>query len=295
MNAPQIIPGQARSCLLVDFSVSSYDGAIKDNRTQEDVATRASASARATSVRKNLFAECKELEAIKKFVANVRTAKHYPATMPWSDTGTRLLVAARMPQYVAMMGEAKETFFQLVDEFLVKYDSLIAAQAFTNGALFDRSEYLTREQVRRRFAWHFTLSPLPVSGDFRLDIENETQRELVRHYEQAFQERVAAAVRDPWTRLHKVLARISTQLTPNEDGTRKKLYDSMLDNAQELIDTLADFNITNDPNLEAARTALARSLVGVDIDELKKQPDLRATVKEQVDAIIKTYDWEDDE
>jgi len=285
------IAGVARSSILVDLFIAVYSGRKQDKRTQEEVTNaKGAASKRAASVYKSLFAECKELDDITKFQARARQM-HYKMTLPWSDNGTRIIPVAEFKAYEESMNEYSEEFRNLVDKFLDKYDTLVAAAAFQLGTLFDRKEYLTREQVGNRFSFNVATSPLPTSGDFRLDIESEVQQDLIDMYEKRLSDQVAKANQDAWSRLYEVLTRMSDRLTTDEDGKKRKFHDTLVSNAEELCDLLTRLNIAKDPSLERARARLQDTLVGVSPDALRKEDSTRVEVKQKVDAILSDFDW----
>jgi len=287
------IAGVARSALLVTLNISTYSGRKQDRRTQEEVTSSKSAgSKRAASVYKNLFAECKELDDINKFQAKARQ-EHYRLTLPWSDSGDRLLPAANLVGYQDAMGKYKTEFARLVDAFLDKYDTLVAAAAFQLGTLFDRKEYLSRNQVASRFAMESTFAPLPVAGDFRLDIESEIQQDLINQYEAKAAAMLVQANQDAWARLHGVLSHMSDRLSIGEDGKKKIFHDTLIPNAEELCGLLTTLNVANDPALETARKRLENTLIGVSPKELREEDDTRAETKRRVDDILSSFDWAD--
>lgn len=285
------IAGVARSAMLVDLNISMYSGRKQDKATQETVINaNNSGSRRAASVYKNLFAECKELEAITKFQARAR-AEHYRLTIPWSDSGSRLLPTKALLDYKKVMNQHQDEFDKLVAAFLVKYDTLVAAAAFQLGTLFDRDEYPAREYVERRFRFDNSFMPLPTGGDFRLDIESEAQRELIEQYERKMSDKVGEATKDLWGRLHAALSRLSDRLVIEEDGTKRKFHSTMVTGALELCDLLTTLNVTNDPSLEKARRSLQDTLQGVEPDELRKYDGHRMELKQKVDGILEAFDW----
>lgn len=291
----QHIAGIARSAMLVNLNISVYSGRKQDKRTQDEVTTsKGSNSKKAASVYKNLFAECKELDDITKFQARVR-AEHYRLTMPWDDTGTRLLPTKALLDYKSVMNRYDTEFGRLVEAFLDKYDTLVAAAAFQLGTLFDRSEYLMREQVAKRFRMDTSMMPVPMSGDFRLDIESELQRELVQQFDERMERQLEAANQDAWTRLHEVLTRMSTRLTTSEDGKRQIFRDTTVTNAEELCELLTKLNVTNDPMLEKARYQLETALQGVTPKGLRDSDGERVLVKQKVDSILSAFDWNIDD
>lgn len=287
----EIMSGQARGSLLVDLSISTYSGRIKDNTTRDEVtSSKGARSKRAASVYKSLFADCKELDDIIKFQARLRQA-NYRYTRPWLDSGVRQLPASLLQTHQEVMYDMEMEFLGLVEKFLDKYDTLIAAAAFQLGTLFERSEYLSRSQVKRRFGFHLTYTPMPTSGDFRIDIENQAQAALVAHYEERLQQMHQRAAQDSWQRVYAVLTRIQKQLAPREEGKRGKIYDSLLGNAHELCQLLEHFNVTGDPELTRMRRELMGAIEGVTTDALKTEDDTREVLRRKVEQMLGERDW----
>ena len=78
-----------------------------------------------------------------------------------------------------------------------------------------------------------------------------------------------------------------------KDGGEKmpKIYDSLIEGGIELCDMLASLNLTNDPKIEGARTALKSLLATVDIKDLRKQADARTEIRAQVEEIKSRFDF----
>jgi hypothetical protein len=216
---------------------------------------------------------------------------NYKYTKPWSDSGTRLLPATLVHTHQDLMYDMEQEFWALVDKFLDKYDTLVAAAAFQLGTLFDRNEYPSRSNVKRKFAFSITYAPMPTSGDFRLDVENETQRQLVEKYETRMEEMLQRAAQDSWEKLHGVLSRLSKQLAPRENGKRGKIYDSLLAGSYELCELLKHFNVSQDPELERMRKSLIDAMEGVTTEALKSEPDTRAVLHKKVQDMLGERDW----
>jgi hypothetical protein len=182
------------------------------------------------------------------------------------------------------------------------------------GSLFDRAEYPLADEVKAKFRFGLSLSPLPSSGDFRVDIGHEAQRHLAEQYERATTERVAGAVQDTWNRVRDQVSwvrermeavlgydpdRVEEIKTTDDTGTvisveikkprRPKLYDSMLEQGLELCKMLSDLNVTNDPRLEEARRDLERAMTRIDMDSLKESTELQHATKRAMDDILDKF------
>ena len=304
----------ASAAMIGNLNISSWEARIQDKATKEEVlATKGARSKRAASVSKHLFSECPALDAIKALRGEAYLWFR-KETMPWDDNGGRLITTRRYLQTMDQAAKYEQRFNALVNAFLGVYQTEISKQAFENGALFDRSEYPSEDEVRAKFRFALNVSPVPTSGDFRVDIGHEAAKQLAEQYERLAAERMSAALAEPWQRIkdqvlwvkermEAVLAydpdAVEEQPVTDPDGKvidikitkkrRPKLYDSMLENGLELCKTLSDFNITNDPRLEEARRELEAALTRVDMDSLKESPELQKATKPAMQDILDRF------
>jgi hypothetical protein len=186
------------------------------------------------------------------------------------------------------INDQEATFNQLVAEFLRDYPTLISAQAFQLGALFDRNEFPDVEEIATKFRFKVGFLPLPSTGDFRIDAPNEVVEGMQKEYEAMYNERIAQVNQDLWIRLHDTLRHMSDRLGYDSTGKAKIFRDSMVENAVELCDMLKRLNVTNDPKLEKARSSLESALLGVDASEIRLEG-ARDEIKHKVDVVI--ADW----
>ena len=273
------------SAVLVDLNIATWTARKNDKRVSEEIDAAKNTKARAGNFHKKLFAGNSTLEEMQKFVTQVRTY-HYNNTLPWSDSGTRLLVLGRFMEYNTKMREFEAEFVTLKEKFLANYNDMVSAAAFTLAELFNREDYPNPDVIAHKFYFKYEYAPVPQSGDFRIDIGNEGIQELVGRYESQFDARVKTAMQEAWTRLHDCLSRMSERLDFNGDDNKKIFRDSLVDNALELVDMLKCMNITNDPELERSRKQLEQAMFGVSAKELRENSDIREDVKAHVDEIL---------
>jgi hypothetical protein len=273
------------SAVLVDLNIATWTARKNDKRVSEEIDAAKNTKARAGNFHKKLFAGNSTLEEMQKFVTQVRTY-HYNNTLPWSDSGTRLLVMGRFMEYNTKMREFEAEFVTLKEKFLANYNDMVSAAAFTLAELFNREDYPNPDVIAHKFYFKYEYAPVPQSGDFRIDIGNEGIQELVGRYESQFDARVKTAMQEAWTRLHDCLSRMSERLDFNGDDNKKIFRDSLVDNALELVDMLKCMNITNDPELERSRKQLEQAMFGVSAKELRENSDIREDVKAHVDEIL---------
>lgn len=279
-------PSISSASMLVELSISVWTARKKDRSATADVLSQNHAVSSAGNFNKNLLADCDELVALQKFASNARTA-HYHMTMPWSDMGMRLLPTAKYFDYHKAMTALHGEFNKLVDKFLATYDWEVMQQQAKLGTLFDRDEYPTVDQLRRKFSFNLSYTPVPDVGDWRVDIENDAVVALREQYSTFYQTQMERAMRDVWERLHTEVSRFINQLSIDAEGKKGKIYESTIEHVVHLTDMLEAANFTNDPSLQLAQRRLKSALHGVDRDTLVRNEDVRAETKRAMEEAIK--------
>lgn len=280
--------------MLVEFNASVWTARKLDKSTTDEVVNAKNAAAKdAARVNKHLLAGRTELDVIQQLVNRARTFV-YDHTLPWSDSGLRLLPTTNFIKFTERMNQFEEEFEATVKAFVAIYPTLITAQAMALGDMFKREDYPTANQIMTKFAFRLNFMPVPTAGDFRVDVGNAAQEELKAKLEQLAQERVEAAMADIKDRLATHLKRMSDRLTTdyiNGEAKQRRFHDSLVDGALELCDMAKALNLTNDMNLESARSELEQLLVGVSPEELRKNQAVRQDVKKNVDAILDKFNF----
>lgn len=275
------------NAMLVDLNISMWTGRKLDKKVSEEVDSAKGTRARAGNYHKKLLAGSDKLEQVQKIVSEVRRWST-DNTLPWSDSGTRLLPMKNFFDYKAVLNEYERKYNEAVEEFLQEYPELVSSSAFTLGALFDRDEYPMAEDLRDKFAFRYVFAPVPDVGDFRVDVEEDAKRELEAQYKNYYETKVADAMNEAWTRLHETLTHMSSRLDYTDEN-KKRFHDTTITNASELCSLLTKLNITNDPKLEEARQKLEKALVGVQPDDVRESEAIRSSVKSKVDEILSMF------
>ena len=280
--------------MLVEFNASQWTARKLDRSTSDEVVRDKNAGEKgAARVNKNLLAGRKELEIINQHVGFVRSYV-YEHTLPWSDSGIRLLPAPSFMQFDAEMTKHHNAFEDVVRDFIDIYPTLITAHAMALGDMFKRDEFPSPNELQHKFSFRLNYMPVPAAGDFRVDVGNDAQKELQEKLSKLADERVEFAMRDVKTRLKEHLDRMSDRLAvdaANGNIVTRKFHDSLLDTAHDLCDMVKVLNLTNDQTLEDARKALFESINGVDVKELRTNLPVRKDVKASVDAIRSKFSF----
>jgi len=293
-QAPKIaVPSISGSAMLVELSIRNWAGRKLDKSASQKVTIDNRASTGVANVNKKLLGDCAELSAVLKFAANVRNS-HYAMTMPWSDTGLRLLPTSQYFKYNEQMIALKAEYFRLVEEFLSSYGWEITQAQVKLGDLFNPDEYPTRAKLSDKFSFRCTAIPVPAAGDWRLDINNEATAVLTETYDKYYKQQIDGAMRDIWLRVHKAVVNMVEGLDRygmrTEKGNKQTFRDTLVENVVELVELMGMCNITNDAAMSEAQRRLSIALDGVTPEALREDEHLRAETRKQVNEVKKIID-----
>ena len=281
------VPSISSSAMLVELNISVWTGRKLDKQVSAEIDASKGTTTRAGNYNKKLFADEPAFDAISKFAGNARTY-HYHATMPWSDSGLRLLTTAMYFDYHKMISQMEQDFGLLVNEFIDDYQNMVLRAQHKLGAMFNVHDYPDPESLRDKFRFSVKFSPVPDVGDWRVDIGNDARETLQLSYQQAYEANLNQAYQDIWDRTHEALSNMSAKLA----GENKQIFrDTLVTNVRELIDLLDKFNVTGDAKMRQAKVKIESALLGVTPDALREDDDFRLDTKSKVDELLKEFSW----
>ena len=281
------VPSISSSAMLVELNISTWTGRKLDKIVSAEIDARKQTTTRAGNYNKKLFADEPTFDAISKFAGNARTF-HYHATMPWSDSGLRLLTTAMYFDYHKTISQMEMDFSGLIDEFLNDYQNMVLRAQHKLGDMFDVLDYPDPDSLRDKFRFSVKFSPVPDVGDWRVDIGNDARETLQLSYQQAYTANLEQAYKDVWDRTHEALTNMSTKLA----GNNKQIFrDTLVTNVKEMIDLLDKFNITGDAKMRQAKVKIQSALSGVTPDALREDDEFRLDTKQKVDDLLKEFSW----
>jgi hypothetical protein len=286
-NITNKIPSISSSAMLVELNISVWTGRKFDKQVSAEIDTQKQTTTRAGNYSKRLFADEPIFDAIQKFAGNARTY-HYHATMPWSDSGLRLLTTAMYFDYNKKISEMEMDFDNLVSNFINQYQVLVAKSQTKLGTLFSASDYPDVQEIASKFRFSVKYAPVPDVGDWRVDVGNDAKQQLMESYITYYSSNLEQAMREPWERMHEALQNMSIKLS----GDKKQIFrDTLVGNVVELCDLMEKFNVTGDPKMKQAKAKIENALLGITPDALREDDDLRLDTKSKVDSLLKEFSW----
>jgi len=280
-------PTLASSAMLVEVNISTWTARRKDHAATKMVINAYNAKKGVGGFHKRLLADNENLLAITKHVTSARDA-HAHMTMPWSNSGLRLLPTAQYFKYHQAMTDMQNEFERLVTEFIDTYNDAVTDVQVALGNLFKRDEYPTTNDLPSKFKFSINYMPIPNAGDFRIDIGNEALAEVKQQYSEFYAKQYSTAMNNVWTRLHNALSNMSDRLDYSSKEDKKVFRDTLVSNVTDMIELLRVCNVTESSQMTAMADSLEEAMSGVTPDALREDDYFRAETKAAVDAAIKS-------
>ena len=279
--------------VLVQLNISSWGTERLDKSQTERINVLNNADAKAGKVHKDLMCGTTLAKDIDLHVGRSRLWNNQN-TMPWQDRGARLLPTSLfMLSYKQDMNDRETKFENMVKAFIPNYAS--AKQTARNylGSMYREEDYPDVNDIASKYKWTLSVSPIPSSGHFCLDVPAEDLENVRKSCDDFVEQKVADAMRKPWEDLHNMLTGMSGKLQEVDElnGTPKRFHETFVTNALDLCKLLNHMNITNDPQLDKARQQLELVLAGTDVDDIKENEFVRSDMKKRVDNILNQFDW----
>jgi len=281
-------PTISSSALRVGLSISIPTMRKMDKRATSQVISQNNARKGAANVSKKLIMSNAH-DDLTKLVAQIR-AFHRDQTVPWGDLGDRLISNQALIDYKNNMAQLEDEFWDLAKRTEDEYPQAIAQAQLQQtglGDMFNENEYLSVEQLRRKFKFSLVFEAVPDVGDFRVDIGNQAASEMREQYKQVLADRINAVKQDLAERLAEPLQRMSKGLDYAEGEKPTGFRDTLVDNVMSIVELMRTCNLSNDARLTDIQQQLRATLSGVTPDGLRRDPNLRARTKQNVDQIIK--------
>lgn len=283
----------ANSAVLVRLNISVWGASKRNKDLENEIARGKNADPKAMRMYDNLMVGSTGHKDVQKHAANVRLW-HTNMTLPWDERGYRLCPTSLFLDYKSQHNLKKAAFDSMLDTFRVKYFSYRETARQYRGDMFNENDYPPVEEVMSKFAWNFVVAPVPESGHLCIDLPEQEMQELRQSCDEEVERKVAEAAKENEKRLLKELQGISAKCTDtgdDDEDDKKRWHDTFVTNPIDLCRMLKHMNLSNDLKVEEARQRLEDVMAGKTKEMFKDSPTIRQEVKDEVDSIIKSYDW----
>lgn len=252
---------------------------IKDRVQQREVEERNQAKHGKVKVTKNILSEWKALRERNKIKQNAYQ-DHINMTSPWYDEGTRILNSVKIFEYGNMITDARSKLDQ--NETVIKetYDEAIEHDKRILGNLSENIIYPSLDEVINSFKIESVFLPVPTSNDFRVEVPED--------YKKVLENKVASTeslVRDDIKDQVKKSVEHLVEVLSND----KRIFDSLLENLNDLCERIEYLNVYDDPNIKSVGDSLLAVIQGKRTDMLRLSDLSKKTLETEVREFLEEY------
>ena len=186
------------------------------------------------------------------------------------------------------MGEYEDKFVKKVNEFVENYPTIISQVESGLHDLYDITDYPNADEVRKKFTMQMTTTPVPSSGDFRVDINKKELDKIKKELDEQMLEANVAAEKDQFARLYTALAKTTLALK----DPSKIFRNSLILNLEEICKKIPLMNINDNKKLNDIATTTLNGCEDIDFKELRKNPVYRENEAINFESLLKQVELE---
>lgn len=253
------------SSVLISLEITQWTARKLDRAAGRELCESKSAQTDAARVNKVLI-NPKHLKPIARIVNSARNF-HYANTLPWEKKGADILPSAMYFEYMPKIGELRNTFHNMVNEFVNDLPTMIEQRERELGEMFNPDEYPTAHQVRDKFSFEIEMNPIPTSSDFRVDIPDQELEEHKKNLTERMEAANKAAEHELFARMYQLVAKVvMTLIDPG-----KIFRNTLILNPMELARKASKMNVNNNADINKLATELDTLCSKVTIDALRDE------------------------
>ena len=205
-----------KRAMLVRLSISGWSGTVFDREVTNEVAARAGASDDAGRYSKRLMPKG-SLADVSRWASEARKA-HYLLTLPWDDSGQRLLPIKLHDKYKTRLDRSVDGHIDAKNELLKNYQDAINESKTRLGSMFRPEDYPTAAELGDKISMRYAFLPVPDAKHFIADLGEEDAARIREDIEKQVTGRIHAATESLYRRLAEQVTALSERLGLDEDG-----------------------------------------------------------------------------
>lgn len=276
--------------ILVDLTIGNWRARRKDDKVSAEVYKRHKTDDKAGKFNKNLLPfDAPTYDTILSIVNEARTF-HRMNTLPWSDTGLRILPNANSETYNEGMRVREFKFREAVDKFvpdLFRAGGLKEQAKVKLNGMFRDEDYPDDEvELSSYFSFEVKPWPLPEVGDLRVKLTAPQVEAIKQRVASSIASASTGALREAWNRLLYIVHHAGEIFEDPSARLTKVLFENM----RAECDLLDRLNVTGDKNFAATAKQVRREIVALgetleDRKVLRKDKDARKVAADKVAEI----------
>lgn len=208
-------------------------------------------------------------------------------TVPYPDRGIRLIRRGFIEEFETKMKEFQSQLEEAVDVLEGQYERMLEARKESMGELFNIRDYPDSIKPEFEVSWDFTsVEPPDYLKQLNPELYKREQEKVAKRLEQAVEMAESGFVNE----FKKFVASLYDKLAGGDDGKRKVIRDSAVNNIHDFIAKFKSLNIGSNQELEGLVNQCEDLVDGVTPEELRKSNELKDILADGLGKIDKQID-----
>jgi hypothetical protein len=276
--------------IIADVVIRRWTGRKLDRTITDEVNTSYDATEDAGRYNKLLLSK-EAFAEIRQVVSHART-KHLVLTLPWADSGFRILPLAMYDEFASAFRKYKQEFDEAADKFDTNFERYKLSRKKELGKAFREEDYPDKARVRQMFDFKTIVRPCPNVDDFRVSLAKEQIEDITSGLREEMEAALKESLHEPLRRIVKVVGKMAVKLenyVPGDEDTEAEntFKDSLVNNVRNLIPILSAFNLSGDKELDGLIKKMDKELCAIDAPILREDADKRTKVQKAATDILK--------
>ena len=210
--------------------------------------------------------------------------------LPWGFTGQVLVPNHEIPRIITELEQRKRANETLYKEFIQKLPSRIEDDKKEGelGGLHNNSDYTASGDLEGKWAFEIMRDTVPdPQHDVRAGWTHQEQVNWVNDAKKQEEENFRDATTELLRRTAKPLKNMVDRLSVYEGGRQGRFSTkTFIGNVRDVVDTMIAGNLRDDPELESIRREIVHEICGLEVKELREDPELREETKNKAEKIL---------
>lgn len=202
-------------------------------------------------------------------------------TTPW-DATYRLLPVKNLFQFREAMDVKRNALRLAVTQFVNNMDVIKADMRQRRQGLYNEDDYPTADDMADRFNVVLDSRPVPLQGDWRVDLPAAELEALRAESAKQYQKGAMAAAREGFIRLESSLVHLRDILR----RPKARLFASHFDRLREWVEIVPGLNVANDERLNVAVKRVNEEVLPLTLKLLRTDMKYRVDASKTITEIL---------
>ena len=192
-------------------------------------------------------------------------------TRPWGMNGEGILPNADYFEFTAELGKVEAELDSMLSAMEPHYGRLVNAARASHGDIGPSIIYPEWPEFKAGIGIRTEMTKVPSPEEqSKLNVTHSIAQQIAERAVANRNEAVTELMRTTFESIAPVIERLAVQTSaPPEGKTKRRIYDTLLEEVNALVHAMSAFNITNDPAIAGLQQRLAALVSGLCTDDLR--------------------------